>query len=56
MTMYERMTSAIESFTNSCLEAEQAYGRDMEGLRGMIDGATYVRDTLTIEAAECVVY
>jgi hypothetical protein len=56
MTLYEQMTNAIESFTKSCLEAEQAYGRELEGVRGMIDGATYARDLLTIEACECVVY
>lgn len=50
MTLYEQMTKAIDGFTNSAIEFEKD-GHVAEGVRGMIDGALYVRDHLTIEAA-----
>jgi hypothetical protein len=52
MTTYEEMTNTINSFTNSCIEFEKN-GTVQQGCRGMIDGATHVRDRLTIEAASC---
>ena len=55
MTLYEQMTNAIDSFTTSCIDLERSCGERAEGVRGMIDGALYCRDILTIEAAECVV-
>jgi hypothetical protein len=52
MTVYERMTSAINSFTETCAELEKN-GMESVGVRGMLDGAIYARDCLTVEAAEC---
>lgn len=50
------MTNSIDSFTNSTIEQEKIFNMRLEGNRGMIDGAKYVRDNLTIEAAECIAY
>lgn len=56
MTVYEQMTNAIDSFTNSTIEQEKIFNMRLEGNRGMIDGAIYARDNLTVEAAELIVY
>lgn len=56
MTLYEQITNTINSFTESAIEQENIFHCRFDGVRGMIDGATYVRDNLTIEAAECVIY
>jgi len=55
MTLYEQITNTIESFTESANELV-IDGFPALGVRGMVDGAKYVRDNLTIEAAECVVF
>lgn len=55
MTVYELMTMAIESFTESTIDFEKVDGRKSLGCRGMIDGAKIARDKLSIEAAECEV-
>ena len=43
---------AIESFTNFAIEQEKDIKEPLWKVRGMIDGATFCRDMLTIESAE----
>lgn len=51
MTLYEQMTNTINVFTTATIEQEKIFNQTMFGSRGMIEGAEYVRDNMTIEAA-----
>ena len=53
MTVYQMMTTHIDSYTNTAIEIEAKSGNQCDGIRGMILGVKNVRDELTIESAEC---
>ncbi len=55
MTLYEQMTNTISSFTGTANELDRR-SIDSTSVRGMAEGVRYVRDNLTVGAAECVVF
>jgi hypothetical protein len=55
MTLYEQMTNTLNSFDGAANDLEKR-GIDSSIVRGMAEGVRYVRENLTIGAAECVVF